>query len=150
MTKFTNKTFNLNQTYVPHRNRSAKLNDLFHLAETLLQLNVSVALKKKFFRYIIWDITSVDGTYKTRFRSETVLGVNEVPINHEHVWQVQSITSEILANPNQLRTILNNKAVACIVSKEEHDRLPDDLQGWARYSAANIRVRDMLTGNRVI
>ncbi|MEX0811764.1 MAG: hypothetical protein WD048_06080 [Chitinophagales bacterium] len=146
----TNRTTNLHQPYKPHKNREEKLNDLYLLAETLLKSNVSIRLKKKFFRHVIWEITAVDGTYKTRYRSAAVLGENEVPINHEHVWPVKSITSEILSNPDQMRRILEEKAVACIVSREEHNCLRDDIEGWERYSKANLRVKDMLTGNWMI
>ena len=143
----TNRTVNLHQPYMPHRNREERLNDLYLLADTLLRSNVSVRLKKRFFRPIIWDITSVDGTYKTRYRLETVLGENEVFLNHEHVWQVKSITSDILTNPDRMRRILEERAIACIVSRDEHNRLPDDLEGWERYRAANVQVKDMLTGD---
>jgi hypothetical protein len=54
---------------------------------------------------------------------------------------------EAVGNPKEIERILD-KAVACTVTKAEHDRLGriKDHDGWARYRLAGIDVVDTQTG----
>jgi hypothetical protein len=52
----------------------------------------------------------------------------------------------INATPEAVGTILN-KAIGCIVTKAEHDKLRqfEGFDGWARYRQAHIMIIDMET-----
>jgi len=59
--------------------------------------------------------------------------------------------NEILSNPTGVDSIIEERAIGCVVSKEEHNRLKEvekadrSLQGWDRYERAGIKVWDMET-----
>jgi hypothetical protein len=55
---------------------------------------------------------------------------------------------ELIAHPDQVDYIVR-RAVACVVTKEEHHRLgavPKGVYGWSRYIHAGIAVVDTVTG----
>ncbi|MBI4173246.1 MAG: hypothetical protein HY519_00840 [Candidatus Aenigmarchaeota archaeon] len=128
--------------YIPKIGREQKLKDLYLLAKTIIDLEMGNEIKYKFLRHVIWSITTVDGTYNTKYRSKSVLSRREVPINHEHVWTVKQIREELLKNPENYQNILDKKAIGCIVTREEHNQLPGDKRGWERYKNAGIIVMD--------
>jgi hypothetical protein len=56
----------------------------------------------------------------------------------------------LLKSPEAVTRILN-KAVGCIVTKAEHDKLRQferDFDGWERYRQAGIVIIDMETAKR--
>lgn len=86
-------------------------------------------------------------------RSEDVLGLDDPhwwrkQIRHEHVFTRKSLVEEMLARPEKVEEILREKAIACVVTKDEHVRLTrfdKTHSGWDRYRAAGISVFDVAT-----
>jgi hypothetical protein len=106
-------------------------------------------MRVKVIRQMIWNITGVDYKYKIRYQSQEVLDNPEAPIIHEHVSPIKDLIEDILKNRDNFEKILDEKAVACIVTKKEHDKLSKiakenpNLKGWDRYTAANIIYVDL-------
>lgn len=103
---------------------------------------------------VIWLMTVAPyGKYTVRYRSRGVLIDSHATLVHEHVFTRKSLADELLAaKPGQIEDVLRTRAVACIVTAEEHNRLkPFDQthQGWERYREAGIEVIDMLNGSKV-
>jgi hypothetical protein len=136
--------------YNKHRDHDIRLESAFCAVKGLLEIELYPAHKKKLLSDCIWIITEVDGKYKTRFRSEGAINEsNQKNLRHEHVFERQFIVDELLSNPSDYEKILL-QAVACVVTKEEHERLTSatnkdkNLQGWDRYKFTNIKVFDLL------
>lgn len=71
--------------------------------------------------------------------------------HHEHVYTRRSMTERIRHGEDP--AIVFADAHGCVVTTQEHHPLmPFDLtlEGWERYRAANIRVIDTDTGDRII
>jgi hypothetical protein len=69
-------------------------------------------------------------------------------LRHDHVLQRKYMVDALLnANHEAVATILN-KAIGCIVTKAEHDKLRQfaNFDGWERYRQAGIVIIDMETG----
>lgn len=124
-----------------------KANDIKKSAMKLAKLICSATgvleiHKKKLLNELIWKITEADGKYKTRFISE---GVKKGygPIQHEHVIPRKELIRQILRRPKNIERILNN-AVACLVTKKEHQSLTKLSSGkkWGRYRSIGIRIYD--------
>jgi hypothetical protein len=110
------------------------------------------AHRRKVLSSVQWMISKVDGKYSTRYRSEIVVEIarseptSKTKINHEHVFTRKYIIQQLLANPQSSDQLLD-QVIACVVTKDEHDRLSTistDLVGWGRYTQAGITVIDML------
>lgn len=107
--------------------------------------------KERVIREMIWKITECDGKFKTQYRSEMVMfGANDALVEHEHVTTIESLISEILANPKELDKLKNN-IMACLVTEEEHKKLKrrDNGNGWERYKRAGIHVIDVKNNKRL-
>ena len=111
--------------------------------------------KKDLIDEMLWKLTEANGKYTQTFISEGAkekyprypLGVDSKEIRLEHVCTRDSLIEELIANPQAIDNILK-KAIACIVTKEEHSRLPHDTKtcvGWERYEKAGIRVYNTKT-----
>jgi hypothetical protein len=104
---------------------------------------------------VLWLVTTgtAASKYATRFRSQAALATPDVrELRHEHVYTRRSLVAQMLADPDSIEDVIRNKAVACTVTKAEHDLLtPFDRthEGWARYLAAGVVVLDMATGEPV-
>lgn len=96
----------------------------------------------------IWWYTECDGKFTTRYRTSTVVSDAVVPIRHEHVVQRRGQVIRMLSDPDRVEAVMAQN-LACIVSTDEHKALDvhADLDGWARYAAAGIEVRDMADGS---
>ncbi|HWQ88735.1 MAG TPA: hypothetical protein VN374_02030 [Desulfitobacteriaceae bacterium] len=98
--------------------------------------------KKDLLDICIWQITEIDGKYKARYRSEGAMNKqNWKTVQHEHVYQRKHLI-ECLLNDHDIEALFT-KAVACLVTKEEHDHLSNTLIGWNRYKDAQIKVYDL-------
>lgn len=99
----------------------------------------------------LWRYTEFDkNRYKfaIRYRTAAVRATELVVIEHEHVVGRRWLLDQIVREPDKLDDILQF-AVACIVSKPEHDRLSAVVGfGWERYRAAGIDVIDTVTMQR--
>jgi hypothetical protein len=107
--------------------------------------------RRKLLNQVVWYATESEGKYTTRFRSrealrlQAELGRTEAArhLAHEHVVPRQLLIDRLIAEPGRAPEILAF-AVACVVTREEHSRLPDG-DGWERYEAAGIEVVDTRT-----
>lgn len=94
----------------------------------------------------VWRYTEFDkNRYKfaIRYRTASVLAPGPaVEIQHEHVVERRWLLDRITEAPDKLEDILE-LAVACVVSRSEHDALRSaDGFGWERYLACGIEVMD--------
>jgi hypothetical protein len=113
--------------------------------------------KIKLLAQMLWIMTEADGLtteqrtnykYKITYISEAVKkrhdsGDKSIKgLRHEHVYTKAGLIHELLASPKDIDLILK-KAIACIVTDEEHLLLPHKgYVGWERYKKAKIRVWD--------
>jgi hypothetical protein len=111
------------------------------------------AHSRKMLKQVLWLLTEAHGKYSTRYRSAEVVRLarenpdSDIPIRHEHVYpraivarQILTRRLEFLQFPTRLDDLLDQKAVACIVTVAQHEQLLEG-EGWARY--ANVPVLDM-------
>lgn len=141
--------------YVQRPDFDERLADVRKTLAAILQLDISVPMKKRMVGYVIWEVaTYLNGNFKGRYRSKGVLAPGAT-IQRDHVNQKARIIERLLANPDQADSILGD-LVHCVVTKEEHDRLTayskmnSDVDGWDRYRMAGVEVMDMLTGKQLI
>ena len=120
-----------------------------------MQSLLGADLRPDDLRYLLdmglWRYTEFDkNRYKfaIRYRTAAVLAPEPVVIEHEHVVGRRWLLDQIAREPDKLDDILQ-LAVACIVSKPEHDLLWAVVGfGWERYRAAGIDVIDTVTMQR--
>jgi hypothetical protein len=120
-----------------------------------MQSLLDADLRPDDLRYLLdmglWRYTEFDkNRYKfaIRYRTAAVLATEPVVIEHEHVVGRRWLLDQIAREPDKLDDILQ-LAVACIVSKPEHDLLWAVVGfGWERYRAAGIDVIDTVTMQR--
>lgn len=118
----------------------------------ILNVNLVQSHKVVLLKTCLWLITEADGPkHATRYRSEASLTADRRELQHEHVFQLRTLVSQLLADASRLDDVLR-RAVACTVTRDEHTRLTrvskldPQLDGWPRYAAVGIRVIDMVTG----
>ena len=63
-------------------------------------------------------------------------------VQHEHVYQRKWVIQQLLAEPERAEALLDEYAVACVVTKAQTEELKkhDALVGWERYKAAGLTV----------
>jgi hypothetical protein len=130
--------------WTPDPKAPAKLESIRLIIESLLALKEQVhrPYLKKFLSNCIWKATEAEGgKYRIRYCSEAAVGVRKNLLHHEHVVSRKSLV-EALLNGEPVESVLS-RAVACIVTREEHERLPPG-EGWERYRG--IKVIDRATG----
>lgn len=118
------------------------------LVEATLALNILEAHKRDVINGMLWSITQARGKYKTRFRSTAAINASAgTKLQHDHVITRKALLDAIMSEPTRARELLTT-ATACVVTKEEHQRLTritreqPTLQGWDRYEHAGITVVD--------
>jgi hypothetical protein len=116
------------------------------LAQTIVALGDGVHRqhKCKLLRDVVWIVTEANGKYDTRYVSKAVYA-GQGPIEHEHVFPIEGLVEEMLRNPDNIDQVLDT-AIACLVTKEEHNLLSKSGKGWTRYRQSGIRVYDRLEG----
>ena len=109
--------------------------------------------KKSLLNIMIWVLTEAGGKYKTRYISDGVKQMDDKgkrvikALRHEHVYTRKSLILRLIDSPKNMDTILKD-AIACLVTTEEDallhkvDHSEKGLNGWLRYSKANIKVWD--------
>ena len=129
-------------------NEDEILDSAITLVEATLDLPILDQHKRDVINVMLWKITEASGKYKTRFRSTGAANApKDTKLQHEHVIPRKTLIDAILKEPSRARELLTS-ALACTVTKEEHDRLTritreqPDLQGWERYTAAGITIVD--------
>ncbi|MCA8951154.1 MAG: hypothetical protein KDE27_16730 [Planctomycetes bacterium] len=108
---------------------------------------------RKLLSSLLWQWTEADGKWSRSLPwSRSALETdNRRSLRHEHVVPRKLLIDALVAmgdpEPRAVRDILERMAVACIVTEEEHRRLPDvpwaDLSHdvWVRYRRAGVEVR---------
>jgi hypothetical protein len=140
--------------YVQREDFDSRLADVKRVIATLLPLNINLPLKKRLLVHSVWEVTKLGGDFKGRYRSKGVM-VSGVEIQRDHVIQKARIVERLLANSEQIETILAD-IVHCVVTRAEHERLTAysrmnlAVDGWERYKGAGVEVMDMLTGEQMI
>jgi len=103
--------------------------------------------KKDLLDICIWHLTEINGKYNTRYRSEGAMNKkNWSEVQHEHVFQRKKLILRLLEN-NDVESVMRD-AVACLVTKKEHQLLSSatkgtKIDGWERYKLAGIKVYDL-------
>jgi hypothetical protein len=116
---------------------------------------------KNLMARLCWSVTEIDASrykYDQRFISAGVKermeqsgcvlrGASTRGLRHEHVFQKKLLVADLMdaSNADEVVAILD-RAVACVVTDEEHRSLPDNLDGWQRYRAAGLAVWDRAEG----
>jgi hypothetical protein len=84
------------------------------------------------------------GKYTLRYQTRKALQAkSKSELRHEHVFERKKLREALLNNPEKIDEILG-KAIACVVTKDEHRILTDksrenpQLDGWDRYKAAGL------------
>jgi hypothetical protein len=133
----------------------ARIESALEAIRALLPLALLPAHKRELISICLWKLTEADGgKYGTRYRSEAALDAPRSKLAHEHVYQRARMVRAMLAEPHRLEEFAR-RAVGCVVTREEHKRLTalgvarPELDGWARYEAAEIRVVDCETGRLI-
>ena len=128
--------------YKEHSQKERYLRSIKNNIIALLAADSEERHKRDLLDICIWQITEIDGKYNTRYRSEGAMDKkNWHEVQHEHVYQRKNLIERIL-NGHDVSSVID-VAVACLVTKDEHRNLPDTLEGWDRYKAAQIKVYDL-------
>ena len=143
-------------TWRPHPKAEARRASAIRIAKLILDADgLEPEHRNELLSIAIWKYTEADGKSKTRYRSEGALHeTDSKKLNHEHVVPRKCLREKMLLDPNRCKTIMQ-LATACVVTREEHLRLTQvskqdpSLQGWARYTAAGVRVFDLKTGREI-
>jgi len=89
----------------------------------LIPLELVASQKRELLSICIWKITEAEGgKYGTRYKSEAALTAPRSMVAHEHVYQRAKIVTALLKEPHRLEE-LAQRAVGCVVTREEHKRL---------------------------
>jgi hypothetical protein len=100
---------------------------------------------------VLWLVTvAPSGKYGTRFRSRAAVEDPAAQLRHEHVYTRRTLIRQMMADPSCIEQIIRERAIGCVVTKDEHRRLtPFDRshEGWDRYREAGIEVLDMAAGD---
>jgi hypothetical protein len=124
------------------------------MAQAILDSNALPNHKRDFLRGCVWLVTEANGKYDVPYWSEGVYmlvqthgdiksALRHGRIQHEHVYPRKHIAEQIMNDPTCLRDVMLKQSVACLVTKEEHDKLKNTNDGFARYKLAGIRVWDV-------
>lgn len=132
--------------------KAATLASARRAMSAILRLDILPEHKRELLGICLWKVTEAGGTkYRIRYRSVASRGLPRSELQHEHVFQRQTLVARLLEDPRCLDDVIAT-AVACVVTRAEHRRLDaigrerPRLDGWARYRAAGIVVEDTETG----
>lgn len=134
--------------------RDQIIDSALNLGRSILDTDALTEHKRDFLSVCIWKVTEADGKHNLRYWSEGVYTLVQkhsdikavlkqpLPIQHEHVNPISCLVDKIMNNPACLEKVLREEAIACLITKEEHDKLDNSPDGFARYEKACIRVWD--------
>lgn len=148
-----------NQWAGPRHNSEQRIRSAKAVIRMLLAMgdDVDKPLKRRFLSNCLWHITQASGRnkYQMRYRSRGARDIRErSALRHDHVYRRKEMVQKLIDSPDQIDQILK-RAIACIVTKDEHELLNHIDQkhsgedGWQRYELAGIEVIDMLSGQAV-
>ena len=124
------------KSYQPHADREQKLASAVAIAGLAVSATeLYPTHRKELLSIACWKATELDGKYNTRHRSEGILKASgKAKKNHEHVVPRKLLICLMLGHADKADFIIR-QAVGCLVTSEEHARLPDavdGLLGWDR------------------
>lgn len=141
--------------YRPKNDRESHITGLKQLVAHILTFDGLSEYKREAIDRLLWNITEIDGKYRTRYRSEGALFIDRQEdrrsrppgqrlLQHEHVYTRSWLLRQLVERPGETSTILD-LAIGCVVTRDEHAKLRAvrDQEGWARYRSAGIRVYDL-------
>jgi len=135
--------------YDPHPEREARVSSAMTAIAALLPLSLDKTHKRELLSVCIWKITEADGKWNLRFRSEAAMAKSgSSDLRHEHIYTRKHLVDRLLDGESV--ELVMAHTIACVVTAAEAkalDGIPADIQGWARYRKARIRVRDLATGD---
>ena len=123
-----------------------------HLATVLLRDGGGLPVHvRELLSILVWKWTEADGKYRgCRFWTPQALAADRSTWAHEHVVPRKLVVRALLdlpdPSPSAVRDLLERVGLACIVTRDEHDALPDlpwetlHDDPWARYREAGIEV----------
>lgn len=140
--------------YKPHKHGAARRQSAIIALRALLPLPLLAAHKRELLGVCLWKITEADGKFNVRFWSEKAIAIAQKNANsasrrgliHEHVYTRKALIARLLGG--EAIEAVAADAVACIITAQEHKLLSSAAaaapaaaaDGWARYTAANIKV----------
>lgn len=123
-----------------------------------LKDDVLLEHKKRILTSMIWVITEADGLtaekrtgYKKKItyisggvKTKRDKGDESIKgLIHEHVYKRKNLVQDLINNPKNVDLIVQ-KAIGCVVTNKEHDRLhkikDKECDGWERYKKSGIKV----------
>lgn len=114
--------------------------------EKIWGLKINRDIKKRLMDELIWKIGEApNGKYKVRYRSEGAMNIKDVKkLHHEHVISRKRLKEELVdaKNLKEVNRIIN-KIETCIVTRKEHKKLDNKIEGWKRYRDAGVKVFDV-------
>lgn len=141
--------------YARHNDADLRLASARLLADAIARSAADEAHKRELLHICLWKVTEAEGTkYNVRFRSVQSLDAPKDRLEHDHVFQRNRLVDRMLAEPDRAGDIAL-EAVGCVVTAQEHKKLSAlssqrlELDGWARYATAEIRVIDTMTGDEL-
>jgi len=130
----------------PFRERGdlhGRINALQEIIASVRDSRLPSDSKKRMLNHAVWEVAIACGNFAPEFRSKSVLeGAVGTKIQREHVYKRKRIVEAVLKREEPLEAILK-RSIHCVVTREEHARLnkiPDSVDGWARYRDADIEV----------
>lgn len=143
------------------KERESEIMSAKRIIKFVLKIKGDKVIKQSHIRRIlsemIFKITEADGLVaakRTNYKKNITyislgvkkrrdIGNNSIEgLIHDHVYMRKGLVNELLNNQKKVDEIVK-KAVSCIVTKEEHDKLTHNLKlcdGWERYKKAKIKV----------
>lgn len=142
--------------FKPHPNAAKLRADALTLVRSIVNLEISVSLKRRMLDSCLWTLTETEGTskYRTKHMSQGALVRPVSELHHEHVIPRKKLIEDMLREPARAVEIAET-AVGCTVTRLEHkelthhDRAHPELTGWDRYRAIGIVVINTETGEPV-
>lgn len=125
-------------------NKYYNLEDVHKAIESIWESNIKEKLKKDIFDLLIWRVTEINGKYNTQYRSKMALEIKDTKLlHHEHVISRKYLKERLLKakNKKELKEIMDS-ILACVVLREEHKKLKNDIEGFERYKKVGIEIVD--------
>jgi len=131
--------------YKPKASRNADLASLKSAIDSILNMEVILPKHRRILLdRTVWAITQVDGKYNLRYVSKRALETKDKSkLRHEHVYPRKFIIDLLIDNPINYSDIIDDYAVACVVTKDEHTKLDNAGDGWKRYERSGVEVYDL-------
>jgi hypothetical protein len=125
------------------------------LANAILATDALAQHKRELLDVCIWKVSEANGKYGVRYWSAGVLQLVQqhgellailkqrpMLLRHEHVNTRKSLVDTMFNDPSSVARILQEETIACLVTIDEHGKLSNHDNGFARYFAANIQIWD--------